>query len=190
MIRSGKIVEGVSADEVFTVLDCGFSKSGTAVYCSLSKIDVDTAIFEFIPDNTANCCLYYSRDKDHVYYHSYRNDSVSRIQGADVKTFKVVYSDKENGLNNNHRYAVDERYVYSKEVKLEGSDSGSFQLLSNDYAKDNNHVYYEGKTLEGADPATFRPLDMTYTIWRDKNHLYRKGKREKKPISQIGRSRI
>ena len=106
----------------------------------------------------------FAKDKSHVYYWH------NTINGADVKSFKVI--DAENA------YSRDQSYLYSGHLKVDQVDPDTFQYLDSGIIKDNKAVYSLSKsqdaikitTLHTADPKTLVALGWRY--FKDINTVF------------------
>lgn len=56
------------------------------------------------------------------------------------------------------------------EVKVEGADARTFEIINSKYAKDKNHFYFGSSIVEHADPETVVLLDYAYL--KDKNNVF------------------
>jgi hypothetical protein len=124
-------------------------------------------------------CLYNSFKPGYVYgngtwnYVSYDTGAGRRVNPINVRKdeFKVLkYND----------FARDNKSVYFKSEKVEGSDPDTFQIISDKgryrYAKDKNNVYIYARDdwslykVINADPNSFEVLEFPYS--KDKNDAY------------------
>lgn len=128
----------------------------------------DAATFSVIgtPAVTVNPNLYYTKDKDHVYFGN------NILAGADPATF-VLIPNVGNDTDLRSHFAKDKNHVYDSYfgTLLAGADPNSFVVLNYAYAKDKNNVYTlqpgvvnDASTvvLSGADPATFQVLSSYF----------------------------
>ncbi len=69
------------------------------------------------------------------------------LEDCDALSFKI--------LTPVGRYAQDKQHVYYWGLKLEGSDSKTFELLDPPYSRDAKQVYAGARVIPGADPAGF-----------------------------------
>ena len=122
---------------------------------------------------------YYYKDKNSIYYK--KNDSLSKIKNADVKTFETL--SEYPGY-----YAKDKNNVYFKGINLEKIDSKSFEIMQNNFVKDKNGVYIieeneNDKNIkiisinEKIDFESFEKAEEGYNIddgnyYKDKNNIY------------------
>lgn len=105
-------------------------------------------------------CGGYSTEGSSVYYRGTALSERSRIDGADVATFKA--------LSRNH--ARDRYRAYYWGNPIEGADPGSFEEIDKAFAKDKLHVYHQLWRIEGADPDSFEVISGD--IGRDQRSAY------------------
>ncbi|MFH0854820.1 MAG: DKNYY domain-containing protein [bacterium] len=80
------------------------------------------------------------------------------------------YYFKYNGVIFFHGESLTWSGSFASDIKLENSDSNTFECIDSNYAKDKNNVYYWGTKVEKADPESFKPLDWPNA--RDKNYYF------------------
>ena len=88
----------------------------------------------------------FAKDKSHVYYWH------NTINGADVKSFKVI--DAENA------YSRDQSYLYSGHLKVDQVDPDTFQYLDSGIIKDNKAVYSLSKSKDAIKITTIHTVDF------------------------------
>ena len=117
----------------------------------------------------------------------------SALNEKDYVSIPGTVSDKEPGIEITNEPAIVElrlkygyfqkgKYIYYEKIKLENSDTKSFEILSyiddvycDVYARDCNQVYYLGMIIKKSVPKTFRLLNQCgYAL--DKKHAYFKEK--------------
>lgn len=128
-------------------------------------IDADLNSFEEISENE------YYRDKNSVYYFDEYDRKMTRIIGADPKSFKSI----------SYTFGKDKNGVYKREKKLNGVDPNTFEEIDASYTRDKNNVYYEEEIMEGIDPRTFEKF-VDYIQVKDKNGIYEFRKEGEKVI--------
>ena len=107
-----------------------------------------------------------------VYYKNAFPGGTSEIEGADAKTFKVIFQPGDPVYNSNKDFAVDKNHVYWAGGPIEGSDGNSFVILDRNFSKDKGQCYFHGKLVPGADPNSFTIKDEIFSA--DKSNIYRR----------------
>ena len=106
----------------------------------------------------------HAKDKNSVYFWG------QKIEGANVKTFKVI---------SNGSYAKDDKNVYAGEKILKGADPQTFREVSRtNYARDKNNLYYyfgDVKKLGKINEKDFKVLD--YYLVKNGNEMYYAGEK-------------
>jgi hypothetical protein len=88
---------------------------------------------------------------------------VSRLEGADVASFKVL-ADPE--------FASDANSVFWRNWRIKGADPSTFRPLAKGYWRDRNKVFYGQFEIVGADPESFQ-IHSIEPWSTDKNDAYR-----------------
>ena len=104
----------------------------------------------------------YYRDKNGVYYYDEYEGTMTKLKGADPKTFEGI----------SYTLGKDKNAIYKKENRLSGIDPATFEEIDAAFTKDKNNVYYDFQKIEGADIKTFEPDG--YSIGKDKTGVYYK----------------
>lgn len=123
-------------------------------------------------------CSDYFKDDLNVYYRSYNGD-LTKIEGADPKTF-IPLSAREEAGGGGVVWAKDKNHVYDFTSIYEKADPQSFETVYFGIMKDKNQVFlYETPCSEkpewclGIDPKTFESLGEG--IFKDKSKVYKFG---------------
>lgn len=103
----------------------------------------------------------YYRDKNGVYYYDEYEGTMTKLKGADPKTFEGI----------SYTLGKDKNAIYKKENRLSGIDPATFEEIDAAFTKDKNNIYYEDVPMKGIDPKTFEPF-VNYTHVKDKNGIY------------------
>lgn len=103
----------------------------------------------------------YYRDKNGVYYYDEYEGTMTKLKGADPKTFEGI----------SYTLGKDKNAIYKKENRLSGIDPATFEEIDAAFTKDKNNIYYEDIPMKGIDPKTFEPF-VNYTHVKDKNGIY------------------
>ena len=103
----------------------------------------------------------YYRDKNGVYYYDEYEGTMTKLKGADPKTFEGI----------SYTLGKDKNAIYKKENRLSGIDPATFEEIDAAFTKDKNNVYYRNVPMKGIDPKTFEPF-VNYTHVKDKNGIY------------------
>ena len=103
----------------------------------------------------------YYRDKNGVYYYDEYEGTMTKLKGADPKTFEGI----------SYTLGKDKNAIYKKENRLSGIDPATFEEIDAAFTKDKNNIYYEEVPMKGIDPKTFEPF-VNYTHVKDKNGIY------------------
>ena len=103
----------------------------------------------------------YYRDKNGVYYYDEYEGTMTKLKGADPKTFEGI----------SYTLGKDKNAIYKKENRLSGIDPATFEEIDAAFTKDKNNVYYRNVPMKGIDPKTFEPF-VNYTHVKDKNGIH------------------
>ena len=103
----------------------------------------------------------YYRDKNGVYYYDEYEGTMTKLKGADPKTFEGI----------SYTLGKDKNAIYKKENRLSGIDPATFEEIDAAFTKDKNNIYYEDVPMKGIDPKTFEPF-VNYTHVKDKNGIH------------------
>jgi len=103
----------------------------------------------------------YYRDKNGVYYYDEYEGTMTKLKGADPKTFEGI----------SYTLGKDKNAIYKKENRLSGIDPATFEEIDAAFTKDKNNIYYEDIPMKGIDPKTFEPF-VNYTHVKDKNGIH------------------
>lgn len=103
----------------------------------------------------------YYRDKNGVYYYDEYEGTMTKLKGADPKTFEGI----------SYTLGKDKNAIYKKENRLSGIDPATFEEIDAAFTKDKNNIYYEDIPMKEIDPKTFEPF-VNYTHVKDKNGIY------------------
>ena len=103
----------------------------------------------------------YYRDKNGVYYYDEYEGTMTKLKGADPKTFEGI----------SYTLGKDKNAIYKKENRLSGIDPATFEEIDAAFTKDKNNIYCEDVPMKGIDPKTFEPF-VNYTHVKDKNGIY------------------
>ena len=103
----------------------------------------------------------YYRDKNGVYYYDEYEGTMTKLKGADPKTFEGI----------SYTLGKDKNSIYKKENRLSGIDPATFEEIDAAFTKDKNNIYYEDVPMKGIDPKTFEPF-VNYTHVKDKNGIH------------------
>ena len=114
--------------------------------------NADSNTFEEVSKNE------YYRDKNGVYYYDEYEGTMTKLKGADPKTFEGI----------SYTLGKDKNAIYKKENRLSGIDPATFEEIDAAFTKDKNNIYYEDVPMKGIDPKTFEPF-VNYTHVKDKN---------------------
>jgi hypothetical protein len=106
--------------------------------------------------------MYYS------YWASAGNQVEYEVEGADLKSFKVLESLPVK------IYAADKNHVYWRGRVIENADGATFRPLNREYSVDGKHIFNGAKVLSTSDPQTFRILEDEYVL--DCDSVYFQGK--------------
>ena len=117
--------------------------------------NADSNTFEEVSKNE------YYRDKNGVYYYDEYEGTMTKLKGADPKTFEGI----------SYTLGKDKNAIYKKENRLSGIDPATFEEIDAAFTKDKNNIYYEDVPMKGIDPKTFEPF-VNYTHVKDKNGIY------------------
>lgn len=117
--------------------------------------NADSNTFEEVSKNE------YYRDKNGVYYYDEYEGTMTKLKGADPKTFEGI----------NYTLGKDKNAIYKKENRLSGIDPATFEEIDAAFTKDKNNIYYEDVPMKGIDPKTFEPF-VNYTHVKDKNGIH------------------
>ena len=117
--------------------------------------NADSNTFEEVSKNE------YYRDKNGVYYYDEYEGTMTKLKGADPKTFEGI----------SYTLGKDKNAIYKKENRLSGIDPATFEEIDAAFTKDKNNIYYEDIPMKGIDPKTFEPF-VNYTHVKDKNGIY------------------
>ncbi len=141
----------------------------------MKKLYAVTALFVFFNVYAQAAEIYEGpcRDKNSIYY------NIEKI--GDINTNKAKFFDTE-GMDEEYRnfvngYLMSEEAVYYNGKKLSGTDSRTFDYVSDFYTKDKNNVYYNNIKIKNSDPETFEYIKYRYA--KDKNSVYYSGKKIK-----------
>ena len=117
--------------------------------------NADSNTFEEVSKNE------YYRDKNGVYYYDEYEGTMTKLKGADPKTFEGI----------SYTLGKDKNAIYKKENRLSGIDPATFEEIDAAFTKDKNNIYYEDVPMKGIDPKTFEPF-VNYTHVKDKNGIH------------------
>ena len=117
--------------------------------------NADSNTFEEVSKNE------YYRDKNGVYYYDEYEGTMTKLKGADPKTFEGI----------SYTLGKDKNTIYKKENRLSGIDPATFEEIDAAFTKDKNNIYYEDVPMKGIDPKTFEPF-VNYTHVKDKNGIH------------------
>ena len=117
--------------------------------------NADSNTFEEVSKNE------YYRDKNGVYYYDEYEGTMTKLKGADPKTFEGI----------SYTLGKDKNAIYKKENRLSGIDPATFEEIDAAFTKDKNNVYYRNVPMKGIDPKTFEPF-VNYTHVKDKNGIH------------------
>ena len=117
--------------------------------------NADSNTFEEVSKNE------YYRDKNGVYYYDEYEGTMTKLKGADPKTFEGI----------SYTLGKDKNAIYKKENRLSGIDPATFEEIDAAFNKDKNNIYYEDVPMKGIDPKTFEPF-VNYTHVKDKNGIH------------------
>ena len=117
--------------------------------------NTDSNTFEEVSKNE------YYRDKNGVYYYDEYEGTMTKLKGADPKTFEGI----------SYTLGKDKNAIYKKENRLSGIDPATFEEIDAAFTKDKNNIYYEDVPMKGIDPKTFEPF-VNYTHVKDKNGIH------------------
>jgi hypothetical protein len=181
-----------SDPKTFTIMKSGYSKDKNFAYNG-EKMILDAKGSEFIEIKEIYGRLYH-KDKENVYLKGVK------IEGADPKTFLVIdheYSkDKKyvyyNGENIGERdyktfirlswrdYTKDKNHIYFENMKINGIDKESFEVIDAPYSKDKNYIYYRTERVDNADIDSFEIIEDSKfydnDYYKDKNYVFFRGK--------------
>ena len=117
--------------------------------------NADSNTFEEVSKNE------YYRDKNGVYYYDEYEGTMTKLKGADPKTFEGI----------SYTLGKDKNAIYKKENRLSGIDPATFEEIDAAFTKDKKNMYYEDVPMKGIDPKTFEPF-VNYTHVKDKNGIH------------------
>ena len=117
--------------------------------------NADSNTFEEVSKNE------YYRNKNGVYYYDEYEGTMTKLKGADPKTFEGI----------SYTLGKDKNAIYKKENRLSGIDPATFEEIDAAFTKDKNNIYYEDVPMKGIDPKTFEPF-VNYTHVKDKNGIH------------------
>ena len=117
--------------------------------------NADSNTFEEVSKNE------YYRDKNGVYYYDEYEGTMTKLKGADPKTFEGI----------SYTLGKDKNAIYKKENRLSSIDPATFEEIDAAFTKDKNNIYYEDVPMKGIDPKTFEPF-VNYTHVKDKNGIH------------------
>ena len=117
--------------------------------------NADSNTFEEVSKNE------YYRDKNGVYYYDEYEGTMTKLKGADPKTFEGI----------SYTLGTDKNAIDKKENRLSGIDPATFEEIDAAFTKDKNNIYYEDVPMKGIDPKTFEPF-VNYTHVKDKNGIH------------------
>ena len=173
--KKKKIIRGIDYDTTWIKLGEGFAKRENEItfynerkFSKIYKI-IDFETFELI--QSYNATTNYFKDKNNVYIDSYMNKDLQILEDANPKDFKIL--DIENGYSTSGK--ADYWYDVKIPFRLKDADNfgGSF------YQKVGNQVFFSFVNKLNCDTDTFEIVDEREhhkTVFRDKNHIYHKGK--------------
>ena len=170
-----KLIRGIHYDKTWTKLGEGFAKRGKEItfynekkFSKLYKT-IDFETFELIESHKTS--TNYFKDKNHVYIDSYMNRDFVILEDADPKDFKI--------LNMNKGYATSGETDYWYGIKIPFRLTDAVFYDGDNYQKVGNQIYFSFLNQVDCDVATFEIVDKREhykTVFKDKNHVYWRGK--------------
>lgn len=162
-------------DKTWVKLGEGFAKreneitffNGRKFSKSYKTIDFET--FELI--QSYNVTINYFKDKNNVYVDSYMNKDLTILEDANPNDFEIL--DIENGYSTSAN--ID--YWYGVKIPFRLADAVFYE--GSNYQKVGNQIYFAFVNQLDCDVATFEIVDKREyhkTVFKDKNHIYHKGK--------------
>ena len=168
-------MRGIDYDTTWIKLGEGFAKRENEItfynerkFSKLYKI-IDFETFELIQSYKAT--TNYFKDKNNVYIDSYMNKDLQILENANPKDFKIL--DIENGYSTSGKAD----YWYDVKIPFRLKDADNFE--GSFYQKVGNQVFFSFTNKLDCDVATFEIVDKREqhkTVFKDKNHIYHKGK--------------
>ena len=170
-----KLTRGVDYDKTWVKLGEGFAKRDSEItfynerkFSKLYNI-IDFETFELI--QAYKTSTIYFKDKNHVYIDSYMNKDLTILEDANPNDFEIL--DIENG------YSTSANIDYWYDVKIPFRLADAVFFDGGSYQKVGNQIYFAFVNLVDCDVATFEIVDTREhhkTVFKDKNHIYHKGK--------------
>lgn len=173
--KKAKLIRGVDYDPTWVKLGEGFAKRGKEVtfydrrkFSKLYNI-IDFESFELIQSYKTS--TNYFKDKNNVYIDSYMNRDFSILEGANPNDFKIL------DIKKGYASSIDIDYCYDFKLPYHFKD---ITFLEGDsYQKVGNQIYFNFTQKLDCDADTFEIVDKREyykTVFKDKNHIYHKGK--------------
>lgn len=170
-----KLTRGVDYDKTWVKLGEGFAKRDSEItfynerkFSKLYKT-IDFETFELIQSH--NVTINYFKDKNNVYIDSYMNKDLTILEDANPNDFEIL--DIENG------YSTSANIDYWYDVKIPFRLADAVIYEGDNYQKVGNRIYFAFVNRVDCDVATFEIVDKREhhkTVFKDKNHIYHKGK--------------
>lgn len=111
---------------------------------------------------------------DQIYFRDQDGNGYFKVKNSDSKTFQPLNKEGQYSTN----MGVDTFSVFYEKKQIEGIDRKQVRYIGGYYTADNKNVYYKDIVIEGADSHTFELMSQdknnskTFPYGRDKNYGY------------------